>query len=106
MRNMDIGLPLSYMTFCGDLVNRMELGFSYDDADVAAAMKSGDIPVLIINSKADGVTPQFMGQDIYDAIPGNSETIWTVEDSAHADVWLDRNEEYVQRMEALLDAAA
>lgn len=105
MRKMDTGLPVSYMTVCGDIVNRMELGFSYDDADVAEAMRSVDIPVLIINSAADTVTPAFMGQDIYNAILGNNKTIWTVEDSAHADVWLDYNEEYTRRVEELMNGA-
>ena len=93
MRNMEIGLPVSYMTWCGNIVNKIKLGFTYQDADVADAMKDVETPVLIINSRLDSVTPYFMGEDIYDAIPGNNKAIWTVDDSDHCELWIDHNQE-------------
>ena len=30
MRRMDIGIPVSYMTFCGNIINRIHLGFFYN----------------------------------------------------------------------------
>ncbi len=60
MINMDVGIPVSYMTWCGNLVNKLKLGFTYQDADVAKAMKEVKTPVLIINSKRDSLTPYFM----------------------------------------------
>ena len=39
MRGMEIGIPISYMTWCGNIANKINLGFSYKDADVAKAMK-------------------------------------------------------------------
>ncbi len=104
MRKMNIGLPVSYMTFCGNIMNKLELGFFYEDADVSEAMKNVEIPVLIINSKMDTITPQFMGQDIYDAIISDTnKMIWTVEDSEHTQMWLDYNREYREKVEELLD---
>ncbi len=102
MRRMDIGIPVSYMTFCGNIINRIHLGFFYDEADVPTALSGTDTPVLIINSKADTLTPVFMGQDIYDAILSEDKVIWTVEDSEHTDMWLDYNAEYVSRVESLV----
>lgn len=104
MRKMDVGLPISYMTLCGNVINKMKLGFYYEDANVCNAIKDIEIPVLIINSQMDTVTPQFMGQDIYDAISReDNKEIWTVKDSAHAEMWLDHNEEYRERAERLLN---
>lgn len=104
MRQMDIGLPISYMTLCGNIVNKAKLGFNYEDANVCNAITDIEIPVLIINSKADTLTPQFMGQDIYDAITHEGKKmIWTVEDSGHTDMWLDYNQEYRDKVEELLD---
>ncbi len=104
MRKMDTGLPVPYMTFCGNIMNKLELGFFYEDADVSDAMKNVEIPVLIINSKMDTTTPQFMGQDIYDAIISDTnKTIWTVEDSEHTQMWVDYNREYREKVEVLLD---
>lgn len=102
MKSMDVGLPVSYMTWCGNIVNKLKLGFTYQDADVAAAMKDVKTPVLVINSKKDSVTPYFMGKDIYDAIPENNREIWTVEDSQHCEIWADHNPEYRQKIEGFL----
>lgn len=94
MTGMATGIPLSYLTWCGNVVNKLKLGFTYGDADVPNAIKNTQAPVLIINSKVDMVTPYFMGVDIYNAIPHDNKKIWTVEDSEHAAIWLDYNEEY------------
>lgn len=101
MRTMDIGLPLSYMTWCGSVVNQLKLGFSYEDADASGAMAKVKIPVLIINSKKDAVTPYFMGKDLYDSIESRNKELWTVEDSKHAEIWVDHNEQYKQKISKL-----
>ncbi len=102
MKNMEVGIPISYMTWCGSIINKFKLGFTYEDADVANAMKDVKTPVLIINSKLDSLTPYFMGKDIYDAIQGSNKDIWTVEDSQHCEMWIDYNQEYCDRMESFL----
>ena len=102
MKDMEAGIPVSYMTLAGNIINKLKLGFSYEDADVANAMKDIETPVLIINSKVDTLTPYFMGKDIYDSIQGDNKEIWTVEDSEHCEMWLDYNKEYRNKVEKLL----
>ena len=94
MKSMDTGIPVSYMTWCGNIANKLKLGFSYKDADVSKAVTDVETPILVINSKKDELTPYFMGKDIYDAIEGGNKKIWTVKDSKHAEVWLDHIPEY------------
>lgn len=102
MKDMEIGIPLPYLSWCGDIVNKLKLGFTYQDADVPSAMKNTNTPVLIINSKADTLTPYFMGKDIYDAIQGDNKEIWSVEDSEHFEIWQDYNQEYRDKMESYI----
>jgi len=102
LRNMDIGLPISYMLLCGNVLNKGKLGFGYEDANVCRTISNVEIPVLVINSKIDTVTPQFMGQDIYDAISSSKKMIWTVEDSEHTEMWLDHNTEYREHVDEVL----
>jgi fermentation-respiration switch protein FrsA (DUF1100 family) len=102
MKNMDIGIPVGYMTLCGNIINKLKLGFTYQDADVASAMKDVKTPVLTINSKSDSMTPYFMGKDIYDSINGKNKEIWTVNDSEHCEIWIDHNQEYRNRIESFL----
>lgn len=103
MRQMDMGIPLPYLMWCGDTVNRIKLGFSYKDADSAKAAEKIYIPTLVVNSEIDDVTPFFMGKEIYDNLSSEKKELWTVPDSRHADVWLDHNEEYLQKILSLLE---
>lgn len=92
------------MTFCGNIVNKIKLGFNYEDANVGGKIMNIEIPTLIINSKVDTLTPQFMGQEIYDAINNDAmKMIWTVDDSEHTEMWLDYNQEYREKVEELLN---
>ena len=50
MKEMDIALPVEYMTWCGSIVNKIKLGFTYGEADVPKAVADTKVPVLIINS--------------------------------------------------------
>lgn len=92
------GIPFEYLTFTGNIVNRIKLGFSYEDADVPTAISKANTPIFVINSKIDEVTPEFMGADIYKASNNPKSTIWTVEDSVHANIWVDYPEEYMNRV--------
>lgn len=99
IKSMDIGILAGYMTWCGNIINKIKLGFTYQDTDVANTMKDVKTPVLIINSKLDSLTPYFMGKDIYDAMIENDREIWTVDDSKHCEIWIDHNQEYHNKME-------
>ena len=82
------------------------MGFSYDDANVCDKIADIEIPVLVINSEADTLTPQFMGQEIYDSIQNEEiKMIWTVTDSEHTEMWLDYNQEYREKVQELLNSS-
>lgn len=102
MAQMELGIPLGYMMWCGSLVNQMELGFSYQDADSALIAEKIHIPTLVINSQADETTPYFMGMDIYDNLASAEKELWTVPDSAHVGMWLDYPETYREKLLALM----
>jgi len=87
-----------YMLFVGDLFTRFRLGFSYDDADVTNHIKNTELPVMLIHSRADQLTPYYMAEDIYDAIEHDEKEIFTVEDSGHETVYWDNLIEYEARI--------
>lgn len=103
MKEMEIGIPLDYMMWWGNIANKMELGFSYEDVDCAKVAKNINIPTMVINSKIDKTTPYFMGKDIYDNLSSTEKEIWTVTDSEHTAMWLDHNEEYRNRVTSLIE---
>ena len=98
MSEMNIGIPVDYMLWWGNVANKIKLGFSYNDADMVRLSKNINIPVLIINSSIDETTPEFMGKEIYDNINTENKIIWTVNDSKHAEVWKDHNKEYIEKL--------
>ena len=94
MEKMDIGIPVDFMMFTGNIVTKLKLGFSYEDANICNRIGDTKVPLLIINSRADEITPYFMGQDIYNSVKHNHKMIFSVEDSAHAEIFFDYPTEY------------
>ncbi|MCR2032454.1 alpha/beta hydrolase [Anaerofustis stercorihominis] len=103
INKMGIGIPTSYMIFCGNIINKLKLGFFYGDADVTNKIKNITTPTLIINSKKDTTTPYFMGKNIYDCINLNNKEIWTVNDSEHTQIWFEHNNEYKNKIDTFLN---
>ncbi|MDO5558900.1 MAG: alpha/beta hydrolase [Oscillospiraceae bacterium] len=98
MKSMNTGMPVGYMAWCGNFVNKMKLGFTYKDADSAQAAKKITIPSLVINSETDTITPYFMGKDIFDNLASTDKELWTVDDCGHTEMWLKHNKEYQNRV--------
>lgn len=94
MEKMEIGIPVDFMMFMGNLITKAKLGFSYDDTNVCNYIDKTKVPLLIISSRADKVTPYFMSEDIYNSVKHNHKKIFTVEDSAHAEIFFDYPTEY------------
>ena len=99
MKDLEVGNAIDFMVSLGNIVNRIKLGFGYDDANVCNYTSKTDVPVLIFNSKVDELTPYFMGEDIYKSIKHDNKKIVSVEDSEHANIWLDYNEKYKNEMQ-------
>lgn len=94
MEKMDMGIPIDLMLWCGSIATKAELGFSYNDAYLYKYMDQVSIPVLIINSEKDEVTPVTIGKKIYESIIHDDKVIFTVDDSKHAEIYHDHEEEY------------
>nr|WP_152805948.1 alpha/beta hydrolase [Alkalibaculum sporogenes] len=94
MEKMNMDLPVNFMMAMGNLVTKAKLGFSYDDTDVNEYIRKTNVPVLIINTKADQITPYFMGEDIYHSISHTNKKIFTVDDSEHANIFYEYNDLY------------
>lgn len=87
--SVEMGIPLGFMMFTGDVALKMTLGFSFDDLNAYEWIADTSVPVLIFNSKADTVTPFFMGDDMYKAIKSENKKLVTVEDSKHVEILFD-----------------
>ncbi|MFN2364363.1 MAG: alpha/beta hydrolase [Halarsenatibacteraceae bacterium] len=87
-----------YMLFVGDLFTRFRLGYSYAEADVTNHIKDTELPVMLIYSRADQVTPYYMAEDIYNSIQHDKKEIFTVEGRSHETVYWDNLIEYETRV--------
>ena len=105
MEDMNTGIPLDYLLYTGNIVNKIKLGFSYEDADVTKYTSKTKVSVLIFNSKNDTVTPYFMGEDIYKSISNNNKKkLVTFTNSEHANVFLDYNDKYKNEILDFIDS--
>ncbi len=109
----ETGIPADYLIWAGNIMNRIELGFSYRDADgryIIGARKnqltSGnrDVPLLVFICDEDEVTPYPQGADLYEKYQSENKTLVTFEGSQHADGWRDHETEYREAVETLLNS--
>lgn len=94
MEQMDTGIPVDFMLSMGSVITKIKLGFTFKDIDVCNHIHKTKVPLLVINSRLDEVTPYFMGEDIYNSVPHKNKRIFTVEDSGHAEIFFDYHDEY------------
>lgn len=97
------GIPLPLMMFTGDLVTRLRLGFSFDDFVTTTWLEDTNTPTLIFNTKADTVTPEKMGRDLYEAIPHEEKMLITSESSPHVEIHQLERELYKDTISKFLD---
>ncbi|WP_306483105.1 alpha/beta hydrolase [Anaerococcus sp.] len=80
-------IPQSFMRFLGNSFLKMKLGFGLEDIDSTKWARQADIsiPVLVINSKIDIMTPYHMGREVYESINSSKKEIYTGEDFGHCE---------------------
>lgn len=94
MSTVDIGIPLEFMLFAGNIVTRLRLGFNYDDAEVVDHISKTKLPVLIIGTEADAITPFYMCEEIYNAISHKNKKLFADKDAKHAMIFYKDKELY------------
>ena len=94
IKTMDLDVPMDFLIGMGNIMTKLKLSFTYDDMNVVPYISKTKVPVLILNSKADTLTPYFMGEELYKAIEHDQKKLFTVEDSKHADIFFDYQESY------------
>lgn len=104
IEKLDIPLPTGLMLFCGDVAFRANLGFGYKQTELPILLADCSIPCLIAYSEADTLTRPYMARDIYQALPEGAGRLFSVEDSAHADIFFDHPLQYRREVNALIES--
>lgn len=104
LTDLDLGIPVEFLLFCGGIITHLRLGFAYEDADVARAVRHTTRPIMIFTSKADTLTPYAMAQRIFDAVPHERKRLFTVNDSAHGNIMGEHYDAYKQAFAEFLES--
>ncbi|MCQ2466878.1 MAG: alpha/beta hydrolase [Clostridia bacterium] len=92
----------SFTAFCGNVMNKIKFGFFYEDLDSTKCVANVRVPLVVMNSSTDQVTPYYMGKDIYEASGATYKQLVTFDDCKHADCWINDNSKYRAAVEDLL----
>ncbi len=98
LEKVDTFYPPDYMLLAGNLYTRYKLGFFYQDAELSSQLKNSEVPVFIIHSKSDEITPFFMAEEIYDGIKHDFKSKLTVSNSQHAEIYFDYDDKYKDKV--------
>lgn len=88
------GIPSSYMMFTGNLYTQFKLGFRFEDTNGNDWIKAIEVPILVLNSKVDIVTPYQMGLDLYNSIKHDKKMMVTSEFATHAQLLQEDPQRY------------
>lgn len=91
-------IPENFKLAMGNLALKLRLGYGYEKGNVCDYVRKTTVPVLIFNSRADRVTPYYMGRDLFRAMEKNQKELVTVDDSGHTDLYLDHPGDYEDAM--------
>lgn len=106
MHDMNTGIPLPYLMFCGSVGAKLKLGFFYQDMNVSRSIALTEVPVMVITSQADKVCPSYMGETIYEAIPHRKKELWIQEDIEHIMGYYVDTEQYTKKVMTFIDTYA
>ncbi|WIM68715.1 alpha/beta hydrolase [Corynebacterium breve] len=84
----------NFMLAAGEPFLRVHQGVSYYELDAAEAIKDSDMPVLLIHSRDDEVTPPHMGHEYEEALGDRVTAIWT--EGKHSEAYITQPEQYQQ----------
>lgn len=88
------GIPSSYMMFTGNLYTQFKLGFRFENPNGNDWIKAIEVPILVLNSNVDTVTPYQMALDLYNSIRHNKKMMVTSEFAAHAQLLQEDPQRY------------
>lgn len=93
MKKMKLKLPITFLLLTGSLINKLRLGFWYTEVNVCSYTQQAQVPVIVLNTLKDNITPYKMGIDIFISLTNSKSCILTVNDSRHANVFLNHTVE-------------
>lgn len=94
MYDMNTGIPVPYLMFCGNIATKLEVGFFYKDMNVAKSIRKSTVPTMVIHSKIDKVCPYADGEEIFEAIPHENKYFYTTKDVEHIMGFYEDRENY------------
>lgn len=98
MTDMNTGIPVPYLMFCGTIATKLEVGFFYKDMNVAESIKNSTVPTMVIHSKIDKVCPYTDGKEIFEAIPHENKYFYTTKDVEHIMGFYEDTENYKEEV--------
>jgi len=95
------GLPPFPLMYTSDLLCKLCLGWSFDEASAIDAVQRSPHPMLFIHGSSDTFVPTEMVYRLYDA-KAAKKALWIADDAKHAESYLTHKDEYLQQLKDFL----
>ena len=100
MKNQ-FGLPPFPLMYTSNLLCKLCLGWSFNEASAIDAVRRSPYPMLFIHGNSDTFVPTEMVYRLYDAKPAK-KALWIADNAKHAESFLTHKDEYLQRLRDFL----
>lgn len=101
MRNQ-FGLPPFPLMYTTNLLCKLWLGWSFNEASPIDAVRRSPHPMLFIHGSADTFVPTEMVRRLYAAKP-SKKTLWIAPNAKHTESYLMHKDEYLHRLRNFLN---
>ena len=96
------GLPPFPLMYTTNLLCKLWLGWSFNDASPLDAVRRSPHPMLFIHGSSDTFVPTAMVHRLYAAKP-SKKTLWIAPDAKHTESYLMHKDEYLYRLRNFLN---
>lgn len=98
----ETSIPAGFMKFAGGLWFKLLDGVTYRAMDATKWLEKSSVPVLIIHSPDDQVTPYYMAEDLMKVLGDRGRLVET--SSVHGEAGFNQPEDYKQWLQEFLDS--
>lgn len=99
----DLKLPANLIIKGVNAVNKINLGFDFNDIEPIESVQKAKVPMLFVHGTGDTFVPSYMSEACYEVCSSAEKELLLIEGADHAQAFVDGCDEYSAKLDEWLD---